>query len=391
MSLELIRYQPMPPIYTQEHLLFQDSVRRFCAAEILPSLTSWEEKRFFPNELFPKLGAQGFLGIFVDEQWGGVSGDYLMAGAWCEEFGRVPAVGLTTGVNMHSLVVAAAVNRFGSGEAKEQWLQRAVAGTAIGAYAFTEPGVGSDLFNLKTKAVPDGDYFIINGAKTFITNGARADFIIALTRTSHDKGYGGFTTFVIDTKTPGFKVNRTLSKIGWHSSDTAELSFTDMRIHKSMVLGTFDHGWYHAMSSLEWERLMLTLGALGGARECLEKTVTYVNDRGVFGASIGSYNHTRELLASLWAKLETGRALAHHCLDLLQGGKRCRKEVSLAKLFVCELAVEVADRCLQLHGGYGYTTEFLPERWLRDLRLNPIGGGTSEIMANVVAKDLRLL
>ncbi len=377
--------------YSEEHLIFQESVRKFCEKEILPHVSKWEKEYNYPTELYRKLGEQGFLGILVDEEWGGVGGDYLLAGAWCEEFGKVPAVGLTTAVNMHSVVVCAALNRLASQEIKSEWLTPAVAGKFVGAYAFTEPGVGSDLYRLQTKAVPDGDHYIINGAKTFITNGARADFIICLTRTGTEAGYGAFTTFVIDTKLPGYQVTRTLDKIGWHSSDTAELSFTDLRVHKSMILGKVGEGWKNAMNSLEWERLMLVLNALGGARECLLKTIPYINDRKVFGAPIASYDHTREMVTTLWSRLEAATAQAHHCLRLIQVGARCRKEVSLAKLSVCELAIEVADRCLQLHGGYGYTTEFLPERWLRDLRLNTIGGGTSEVMAQVVAKELGLL
>jgi len=377
--------------YSEEHLIFQESVRKFCEKEILPHVSKWEKEYNYPTELYRKLGEQGFLGILVDEEWGGVGGDYLLAGAWCEEFGKVPAVGLTTAVNMHSVVVCAALNRLASQEIKSEWLTPAVAGKFVGAYAFTEPGVGSDLYRLQTKAVPDGDHYIINGAKTFITNGARADFIICLTRTGTEAGYGAFTTFVIDTKLPGYQVTRTLDKIGWHSSDTAELSFTDLRVHKSMILGKVGEGWKNAMNSLEWERLMLVLNALGGARECLIKKIPYINDRKVFGAPIASYDHTREMVTTLWSRLEAATAQAHHCLRLIQVGARCRKEVSLAKLSVCELAIEVADRCLQLHGGYGYTTEFLPERWLRDLRLNTIGGGTSEVMAQVVAKELGLL
>lgn len=381
----------MAAIYTEEHEIFRESVRRFCEREILPVVDRWEEQYDYPDEIFRKLGDQGFLGIFVDESWGGVGGDYALAGAWCEEFGRVPSVGFTTGVNMHSLVVTAALNRIGSPEAKEAWLRGAVAGTSIGAYAFTEPGTGSDLSRIQTKAIADGDHYVINGAKTFITNGARADFVLVLTRTDPDAGYGGFTTFVVDTSLPGFHVNRTLSKIGWHASDTAELSFTDLRVHRSMTIGEINRGWYRAMESLEWERLMLSLGAIGGAEMCMERTLRYVADRKVFGRPVGAYDHNRELLATLWSKLQSAKSLCHHCIALLNEGARCRREVSLAKLYTCELAIQIADRCLQLHGGYGYTTEFVPERWLRDLRLNTIGGGTSEVMASIAAKEMELI
>lgn len=375
-------------IYEEEHLIFQQSVRRFAEKEILPYVNTWEKQSNFPSEIFQNLGNQGFLGTLVSEEWGGVGGDYILAAAWCEEFGRIPAVGFTTAVNMHALVITPTLMRFGSPEAKEQFMQRAVEGKVIGAYAFTEPGAGSDLTAIQTKAVEEKDVFILNGAKTFITNGARADFVLVLARTAPEKGYDGFTTFVVDTKSPGFTVSRTLSKLGWHCSDTAELVFENVRVPKGFVLGKVNEGWHQAMQSLEWERLMLSLAALGGATCCLEQTISYINTRKVFNCSVGSFDFTRETVTAFWSKLQAGRALCYRALRLLQSGKRCRKEVSLAKLLVCELAIDIADRCLQLHGGYGYTTEFLPERWLRDLRLNTIGGGTSEIMAKIAAKEL---
>ncbi len=375
-------------IYTAEHRLLQESIRRFADAELLPYLSKWEEAHNFPSEVFRKLGAQGFLGILLSEKWNGVGGDYLLAGAWCEEFGRIPAVGLTTAVNMHSLVITPTLERFGSEVEKEKWLARAVRGDAIGAYAFTEPGAGSDLTQIQTRAKKIGDSYLLNGSKIFITNGKRAQFVLVLARTDSSTGYEGFTTFVVDTSLPGFSVARTLNKLGWHSSDTAELVFTDLCVPASAVLGEEGKGWQQAMQSLEWERLMLALGALGGAKSCLEKTLIYVQERKLFGETVGSFDANRERLFLFSSRLRAGEALCHRALRLLHEKKRCRKEVSLAKLFVCQLAIDIADFCLQLHGGYGYTTEFLPERWLRDLRLNTIGGGTNEVMSRIAAREI---
>ncbi|MFN8389832.1 MAG: acyl-CoA dehydrogenase family protein [Bdellovibrionota bacterium] len=375
-------------MYVEEQLIFQQSVRRFAEREILPVLTSWEEARRFPSDIFAKLGANGFLGILIPEDQGGVGGDYRLAGSWCEEFGRVPSVGFTIAVNMHSLIVLPALARYGTSEAKDKFLARALEGTAIGAYAFTEPGAGSDLTQVQTKAVKDGNGYRLNGSKIFITNGARAHFVMVLAKTDASKGYDGYTTFVVDTTSPGFSVSRTLSKLGWHSSDTAELSFADVFVPDSMVLGTVGQGWHQAMSSLEWERLMLTLTAIGGSLKCLEDTIEYINVRKVFNRTVGSFDSNRERIALLWSRMQACRSYSHRCLELLLAGKRCRKEVSLNKLSACQLAIEIADFCLQLHGGYGYTTEFLPERWLRDLRLMPIGGGTAEVMARIAGREI---
>ena len=375
-------------LFTEEHRLFQQSLAKFIEAEIAPNVDRWERDFYFPSDIFTKLGQAGFLGVLLPEEFGGVGGDYALAASWCEEFGRVPSVGFTTAVNMHSLVIAPTVNRFGSDELKAKWLPKAISGEAIGAYAFTEPNAGSDLSRLETTARKDGNDFILNGAKIFITNGKRANFILVLAKTDKSAGYKGFTTFLVDTTLPGFSCPRTLDKLGWHASDTAELVLNDVKVSANCVLGDVGKGWSQAMASLEWERLMLTLGALGGARQCLEDTIRYTKDRKMFGQTLSEFGNTREVLSLLIAKLESSSAMTYQALGKLLRGERCRREVSLAKYLVCEFAIELADRCLQLHGGYGYTTEFKPERWLRDLRLNTIGGGTSEIMLRVAAGEI---
>lgn len=377
--------------YYAEHAIFIDSVRKLVENELKPKVNQWEEHGFFPNEVFKILGSQGFLGILVPEEYDGVGGDYKMAAAWCEAFGELPAVGLTTGVNMHSLVISHALAKYGTKAAKERWLKKAVAGDAIGAYAFTEPGAGSDLANSRTRAVRKGDAWVLNGAKTFITNGARADFVLVLARNDLDAGYKGFSTFVVDTKLPGFKVSRKLDKLGWRSSDTAELSLDNVTVDESCVLGKVGDGWAQASNNLNWERMMLTLLSLGGARACIRDAVRYAKDRKAFGKSIVEFGAIADMLQQMYIRLVQGEALTRHALDLLCAGQPCRIEVSMAKRQVCEDAIWIADRAIQIHGGYGYTTEFSPERWWRDLRIMTIGGGTSEIMGNIVLKESDLL
>lgn len=376
-----------PDLYYQEHTLFIDSIRHVTEREITPSLESWEENGRFPDSLFTVLGAQGFHGLLIPEEYGGIGGDYRLAAAWCETFGEICAVGLTTAVNMHSLVISNALNRYGSAQLKAEWLPRAMTGEAIGAYAFTEPGAGSDLASLRTTATQRGSEWVINGAKTFITNGDRADFILVLTKNDPGAGYKGFTTFLVDTSLPGFKVQRTLDKLGWRSSDTAELVFENLVVPESAVLGAVGAGWIQAAESLNWERLMLTLTSLAGARICFQETLRYANERKAFGKSIAEFGAMREMLRTMYSKLSLGTALSRSALELLISGADCRAHVSYAKRMVCEDAIWIADRAIQIHGGYGYTKEYSPERWWRDLRLMTIGGGTSEIMAEIAAKN----
>lgn len=375
--------------YYRDHDLFIGSIRKMLEVDLKPRVDNWEHGGNFPDEVFQILGQQGFLGILVPPEYDGIGGDYKMAGAWCETFGELPSVGLTIGVNMHSLVVSAALAKYGSIEAKDRWLKSAVNGEAIGAYAFTEPGAGSDLASLRTKAERKGSKWIINGSKTFITNGARADFILVLTRNDFDARYNGFTTFVVDTTSPGFALQRKLDKLGWRASDTAEMSFDNVELDDSCVLGKVGEGWLQASKNLHWERLMLTLTALGGARVCLRDTWRYAHERKAFGRQIAEFGSVGKMFEVMAHKVILGEALCHRCLDLLSAGKEARAEIAAAKRIVCEDMIWLADRCIQIHGGYGYTTAYSPERWWRDLRLMTIGGGTSEVMANLVAKELR--
>jgi acyl-CoA dehydrogenase len=374
--------------YYAEHENFIDSVTKLLDQELASHITAWEKANHFPNDVFKILGKNGYLGLLISEEYGGVGGDYKLAGAWCEAFGELPSVGLTVAVNMHSLVISHALERFGTPEAKRAWLPRAVTGDALGAYAFTEPGAGSDLARIRTVATRKGGKWCINGSKTFITNGARADFILVLTKTDPKAGYGGFTTFVVDTKTKGFRVSKKLDKLGWHASDTAELVFEDVEVDDSCVLGKVGEGWSQAASNLNWERLMLTLTSLAGARMCLEASSLYASQREAFGKKVEQFPIIHRYISEMRRKIVLGESLAHRALDVLCAGGDCRHLVAMAKRMMCDDAVSIADHAIQIHGGYGYTTEFLPERWWRDLRLMPIGGGTSEIMANIIIKEL---
>ena len=374
--------------FYSDHDIFVQSVKRLVETDLSPHVRKWEEAGRFPDEVFRTIGQHGFLGILIPEEYGGIEGDYKLAAAWCETFGELCDVGLTVAVNMHSLVISHALAKYGTKSAKDKWLPRCVTGEVIGAYAFTEPGAGSDLASLQTKAERKGSKWLITGSKTFITNGDRADYVLVLARTDAKAGYKGFTTFVVDTSLPGFSVQRTMHKLGWRTSDTAELSFDAVEVDDSCILGKIGEGWAQASSNLNWERMMLTLTSLGGARACLRQAARYARDRKAFGKSIDQFGIIQSWLTESYKRICLGEALCHRAIDLLSKGVDCRAEVSAAKRLVCEDAVWIADRAIQIHGGYGYTTDFNPERWWRDLRLMPIGGGTSEIMANLAAKVL---
>lgn len=373
---------------TEEEKLFTDSIKAFLEKEINPHVDSWEENHGFPSEILKKFGDNGYLSLLVSEADGGLGLGHRYAALWSEVFGSVRSLGFTTAVNMHGLVITPTVARFCTDEAKKIWLDKAMKGEVWGAYAFTEPGAGSDLSSIRTTAKKDGDDYIINGSKIFITNGARADFVLVLTKTNPAEGYKGFSTFIVDTKLPGFSVSRKLDKLGWHASDTAELVFDNVRVSKSALLGNEGEGWKQAMASLEWERLMLSLLSLGGANACLGDTIRYVNDRKVFGKKVADYSINRDRLILSKAKLDVSKSMIYSCVDKLVKKENCRKEVSELKRYICEEAFLIAHDCLQLHGGYGYCVEFSAERWLRDLRLNTLGGGTQEIMERVAVKEL---
>ena len=375
-----------PITYFKDQEVFIQNIKKLCNKELNPNLKKWEKDELFPNSVFTTLGKEGYLGLLLPEKYGGVDGDYKLAGAWCETFGEVCAVGMTVGVNMHSLVVSHALSMYGSKSMKDKYLPSAVLGEKIGAYAFTEPGAGSDLQSISTKAIKKDNKWIINGSKTFITNATRDGFLLVLTKTKWDAKPYEFTTFVVDANNPGFRVSSKLDKLGWRSSDTAELVFDNVEVDDSAILGKIGQGWSLAMKNLNWERLMLVLTTLGAVKQCYSECLEYVKDRKAFNQRVIDFDYSKMLLNKMYLKIKQGEALSYKALDDFCDGKDCRLLVALAKRKVCDDAVWIADKSIQFHGGYGYTKEYNPERWWRDLRLMPIGGGTSEIMAQVASK-----
>ena len=372
--------------FREEHEIFRQQCRRFVEKELAPHVMDWEAKKDFPNEVFRKVAEMGLHGILIPEEYGGSGGDYLMASVWVEESTRIRSGGVEAGIGMHGLIVLPAVAKFGNEDLKKRFLPPGVKGEKIGALGLTEPVAGSDLARIRTVAKREGDHYVLNGSKTFITNGSRADFVLVLCKTNPEAGYKGFSTLIVEKGMAGFTQGKPLEKLGWHGGDTAELTFENVAVPVANRLGEEGSGFYNAMANLEWERLIMALGTVCSAQLAFEKTKTYVLQREAFGRPIGKFQVNRHKMVDMAMEIEAARQLNYHALRKLMNAEPCAVEVSLAKVFASRMGEFVATTCLQLHGGYGYMREYEIERFFRDVRINAIGGGTSEILKEIVGR-----
>jgi alkylation response protein AidB-like acyl-CoA dehydrogenase len=380
----------LPP-FGEEHEELRETVRRFVQKEIAPNVDEWEAAREFPRELFSRCAELGFLGLKFPEELGGQGGTHLHDAVWVEELARSGGSGgVAAGLNAHSSIAMPPIFKFGTEEQKQRWLPAGIAGEKIGALGITEPGAGSDVASLATTAVRHGDTYVVNGAKTFITNGVRADFLVCACKTSETGGHGGISFLVLEREMPGYEVSRKLEKMGWHSSDTGEISFSDVEVPAENLLGEENGGFKLIMANFAWERLLMAIGAVGAMQRLIETTVAYASDREAFGRPIGKFQAIRHHVAEMATKAEASRALTYNALRLFHEGHDCIQEVSMAKLMTQRAVLEIADQSLQIHGGYGYMREYGIERAVRDARLGPIGGGTDEIMKEIVGKTMAL-
>ena len=377
----------MSEIFKEEHTIFRNSLRKFVEKEITPFVDIWEDEKFFPNELFLKMGEQGFLGAIVPEEFGGFGGDYLYGAVMSEELARSGSGGVEAGIGMHSLIVMNSLIKYSNEEQKKRFLSPAIKGEKIGALGVTEPDAGSDVFNIKTKAEKKDGYFLLNGSKIFITNGVRADFVIVLAKTNPDSGYGGFSMLIVEKDFDGFTVSK-IDKVGWLSSDTGELSFEDVKVPFENVLGGEGEGFYQTMSNFDWERLTMALGSNAASKLAIEQGLKYGQERKAFGRPIGKFQVWKHRFAHYSSLLEAARQLTYNGLELFNNGKPCLKEVTMAKYVSTELANKISDMVLQFFGGYGYSMEYPLQRFWRDARIGTIGGGTSEIMLEIISKML---
>jgi acyl-CoA dehydrogenase len=380
----------LPP-FTEEHEDLRESARSFVSKEIAPHLEEWEENRGFPDSLFPRCGELGFLGLKFEERYGGQGGDYVHNAVWMEELSRSGAGGgVAAGLGAHSEIAMPPIWKFGTDEQKQRWLVPGIKGERIGALGITEPGGGSDVASLKTFAKPVGGGYVVNGSKTFITNGVRADFMVTAVKTSEEGGHHGISFLVLEKEMPGYEVRGKLEKMGWHASDTGELSFTDVEVPAENLLGGENEGFKLIMANFQWERLTMALGALGGMQRVFDETLAYAKEREAFGRPIGRFQVIRHKFAEMSVTIEAARSLTYAALRKFVDGGDAIREVTQAKLFTQRAACDVCDEAIQIHGGYGYMREYGVERAYRDARLGPIGGGTDEIMKEILGKQLGL-
>ena len=375
--------------FTDAHEELRLTVRRFLEKEVQPHLAEWEET-LFPDSIMKRFGEMGFLGLRYDPEYGGQGGDYFSAIVLSEEMARAGCGGLGMAVAVQAEMATPPLNKFGTHEQKMRWLAPAISGDAIAAIAMTEPDAGSDLANIQTVARKDGNEWVINGRKIFITNGARASWVLLVTKGDRERGHKGYNLLMVDRGTPGFTVTRTLEKLGMHSSDTAELLFEDCRVPLDNLIGEEGEGFKHLMWELQGERLIAACGAVAGAQKIFEYTADYARNRVAFGKPIADHQVIKHKLVDMATDVNMIRAFVYETARRWDEGDYPVREITQAKLRATQIAVQVADEAIQILGGHGYMREFPVERAWRDARLARIGAGTDEIMKEIIAKTYGL-
>ncbi|MGP3962804.1 acyl-CoA dehydrogenase family protein [Nonomuraea sp. 3N208] len=374
-------------LFDEEHLLFRDTVREFMAREVVPHHSQWEKDGIVPREVWKKAGELGMFGFSVPEEYGGAGvTDFRYNAVIVEEIMRQGATGL--GFSLHNDIMAPYVVDLTNDEQKQRWLPGFAAGELITAIAMSEPGAGSDLQGIRTTAIREGDHYVVNGQKTFITNGINADLVVVVAKTDPEAGARGTTLIVVERGMEGFGRGRNLDKVGMKAQDTAELFFENVRVPVANRLGPNDgEGFFQLMHNLPQERLSIAVAAVAAAEAVLEQTIEYCKTRQAFGRSIGSFQNTRFVLAELATKTDIARHYVDKCILALNAKQLTAVDAAKAKWWTTELQNKVIDRCVQLHGGYGYMTEYpVAKAWL-DSRVQTIYGGTTEIMKEIIGRS----
>jgi acyl-CoA dehydrogenase len=378
----------LEPPFTAEHEDLRASIRGWVARELAPHAAEWERARHFPDAVFARLAAQGLLGLKYPAAYGGQGGDELHDAVLVQELARCGSGGLAAGIGAHISIATPPIFKFGTEDQKQRYLAPAIAGEKIAALAITEPDAGSDVASLRTRAERVDGGWVVNGSKMFITNGVRADIYVTAVKTTAQGGHHGISFLLVD-KQPGMTATP-IEKLGWHASDTALIAFDDVWVPDGNLLGHEHEGFALIMANFQWERLVMALGAVAAMEVAFERTLAFTRERVAFGRPIARHQAVRHRLAEIATTIEVNRALTLHALRAHVAGGDAVREVTMAKLSSQRAAFEVADACLQLHGGAGYMAEQGIERMARDARLGPIGGGTDEIMKEILGRSLGL-
>ena len=375
-------------IFTEEHEMFREQVRRFVKAEIEPFVDEWNDAGITPRSIWESMGRAGFLGANAPEEWGGAGGDFLYDAIVMEElaYSRAHCVQ----ASLHTNICMPYIERYGSDEQKEQIYRKAILGENLLAIAMTEPGTGSDLANVQTKAVRDGDSYVVNGAKTFISNGQNCDTVIVVVKTDPDARHAGISLLLIEDGTPGFTKGRNLRKIGLKGQDTSELFFEDCRVPVANLLGEEGHGFHYLMQQLQQERLCVGIGSIASCRRALDDTVGYVKERRAFGQAIAQFQNTQFKLAELASQVEIGQIFVDRLLTAHVAGEDIVTEVSMAKWWTTDLQKRLTSECLQLHGGYGFMHEYPISQDYCDAAVQSIYAGSNEVMKLIIARRMGL-
>lgn len=365
--------------------MFRQSLRDFFAAEVIPNLDAWEEARELPRDIWKKCGDQGMFGLMYPEQYGGMDEDFFYSVVLLEELARVGSGGFGAAMGTHPYLSMTHIHSAGSEALKEKYLIPGIKGEKFGCLAISEPFGGSDVAALRTKAVRDGDHFIVNGSKTFITNGVLSDYLVVAVKTDPDAGGKGISMLVIDRDSPGLQATK-LKKLGWHSSDTAEISFDDVKVPVSNLIGQENAGFFYIMQHFALERLIMAISAVEGSAWAIETALKYMSEREAFGRPINRFQVLRHRVAEMASEIEKNRYFTYHICKRFNDGEYVVKEAAMAKLLTTDMADKVMYNCLQFFGGYGFMEEYPMARAFRDSRIGPIGGGTNEIMCEIISK-----
>lgn len=371
--------------FNEDHQLFRQSMREFLHREVAPHLDDWEAAGEVPKSVFRKMGEMGYFGLALPEQFGGSEADFFFSVIFFEELERINSGGFAAAMGAHAYLALPHIETEGSEALKEKYLRKGISGEMVGCLAISEPSGGSDVAEMRTRAERAGDEWVINGEKIFITNGVNSDFIVLAAKTAPDKGAHGISLFVVDRETPGVSAI-VLKKLGWHASDTGQLAFDNVRVPTGNLLGMENAGFMYIMQRFALERLVVAIGAVAMADHALEVTLRYMQERQAFGRPINKFQVLRHEIAQMASEIEAQRAYVYYLCRCYQDGHNVVKEAAMSKMLTTDLCDKVVYNCLQYHGGYGYMEDYPLARMFRDSRLGPIGGGTNEIMREIIAK-----